>query len=248
MNTTTSLILKHQLTQAFRVPGWLIIGLTQPVLYILLFGPLVERFAAPFGFDPWLVFVPGVLVMLAMFGGMNSGFGVVAELRAGVIERERVTPTARISLLMGRVYRDGIVVLVQAAIVMVLGSMMGMRPHWFGVLLTLLLVAVLTVGIAAISAALGLATRNESSVSAVSNGMNLPLMLLAGILLPMEFAPGWLEFLSRLNPLTYTVDAARALTAGDFLSTDALVGSAVTLGLTALLVTIAARRFSRENA
>jgi ABC-2 type transport system permease protein len=73
-------------------------------------------------------------------------------------------------------------------------------------------------------------------------------MLLAGILIPMQFAPGWLETLSRFNPVTYTVDAARALFAGDFGSSDVMIGTAVTVGVAVALITLGTSRFQRENA
>ncbi|QVQ50133.1 ABC transporter permease [Spiractinospora alimapuensis] len=248
MYLTTPLLMRHNVARAVRVPGWLFIALAQPALYLLFFGPIVERFSEPFGIDPWLMFVPGILVLLGLFSGMSAGFGIVAELRAGAVERHRVTPAPRASLLLGRVLPEGAAVSAQGVIVVALGWLLGIRPDWVGLALTLVLVGVFTVGVASICVALGLAVRNENGVSAITNSLNLPLMLLAGILLPMELAPGWLEFLSHLNPVTYTVNAARALTAGEFLGADALVGTSVTLVVAALLVTISVRRFHRENA
>lgn len=246
--TNTVLILRHQLAQSLRTPAWLFIGLAQPVLYLVLFGPLLDRMAEPFGVDPWLLFTPGMLVLLGMFGGMAAGFGIVAELRSGVVERQRVTPAHRLSLLMGRVLREVVVVTVQGAILVCVALPFGLRPSWAGVALTLALVALLTAGIAAATIALGLATRTESGVAAVANGLQLPVMLLAGILIPMQFAPGWLEVLSKFNPVTYTVDAARALVAGDLASTDVALGAVVTVALTAALIAVGTGRFQRDNA
>lgn len=97
------------------------------------------------------------------------------------------------------------------------------------------------------SYALALRTRSEGSLASVLNTVTVPLMLLSGILLPMTLAPGWLETLSRINPLSHTVDAARALFAGAFGSSDILVGSIVTVALAALLAVVGARTFRREN-
>ena len=244
----TALILRHQLAQSLRTPAWLFIGLAQPVLYLVLFGPLLERLAEPYGVDPWLLFTPGMLVLLGMFGGMAAGFGIVAELRSGVVERQRVTPARRSALLLGRVFREVVVVTVQGAILVTVAFVFGLRPNWPGVVLALALVALLTSGIAAACIALGLATRTESGVAAVTNGLSLPVMLLAGILIPMQFAPGWLETMSRFNPVTYTVDAARALFAGDLTSSDVVVGVSVTAVLVGVLVSVGTSRFQRENA
>jgi ABC-2 type transport system permease protein len=246
--TNTVLILRHQLAQSLRTPAWLFIGLAQPVLYLVLFGPLLDRMAEPFGVDPWLLFTPGMLVLLGMFGGMSAGFGIVAELRSGVVERQRVTPAHRLSLLMGRVLREVVVVTAQGVILVGVALLFGLRPSWAGVALTLALVALLTAGIAAATIALGLATRTENGVAAVANGLQLPVMLLAGILIPMQFAPGWLELLSRFNPVTYTVDAARALFAGDVATTDVGLGAVVTVATAAALIAVGTSRFQRDNA
>jgi ABC-2 type transport system permease protein len=243
-----TLVFKNQMARSVRMPAWLFIGLAQPVLYLVLFGPLLERMAEPYGIDPWLLFTPGLLILLAMFGGLSAGFNIVAELRAGYVERQRVTPAARLSLLSGRVLHEVAVVAVQGIILVAVATAMGLRPNWTGVAIALALTALLTAAIASASIALGLATKSESGVAAVANGLQVPIMLLAGILIPMQFAPGWLETLSRFNPVTYTVDAARALFAGDFGSSDVMIGTAVTVGVAVALITLGTSRFQRENA
>ena len=66
--------------------------------------------------------MPGLLVLLAIFGGLFQGFGLIAELRAGVIERSRVTPVSRLALLLGRSLRDVVSLLVQAVIITAAGA------------------------------------------------------------------------------------------------------------------------------
>ena len=70
---------------SLRQPMWVLIGLLQPILYLTLFGPLLQNIAATSGFqgDAWQVFVPGLLVQLGIFGGLFVGFGIIAEWRAG---------------------------------------------------------------------------------------------------------------------------------------------------------------------
>jgi ABC-2 type transport system permease protein len=86
----------------------------QPILYIVLFGPLLEPLAGQLGSaNAYQIFVPGILVQLGIFGALFVGFGLIAEWRAGVIESQRVTPASRTALLLGRVLRDVVVLLVQ---------------------------------------------------------------------------------------------------------------------------------------
>ena len=71
--------------------------------------------------------MPGLLVLLAIFGGLFQGFGLIAELRAGVIERSRVTPVSRLALLLGRSLRDVVSLLAQAVIITLLALAFGLR-------------------------------------------------------------------------------------------------------------------------
>src|SRR5690606_19198130 len=91
----TWLIFQRQILLSLRNPAWVFVGIIQPVFYLLLFAPLVKpAIDATSDAEAYRVFVPGLLVMLAFFSGF-VGFGIIAELRAGVIERSRVTPVNR---------------------------------------------------------------------------------------------------------------------------------------------------------
>ena len=90
----TWIIFLRSMRLSLRQPLWVLIGLLQPILYLTLFGPLLQNIAATSGFqgDAWQVFVPGLLVQLGIFGGLFVGFGIIAEIRSGVIDRQLVTP------------------------------------------------------------------------------------------------------------------------------------------------------------
>lgn len=247
----TGLIFTSHVRETIRNPAWIIIMLLQPLLYLMLFGPLLENLGPAYasGADPWLVFTPGMILMIVIFGSAFAGFGMVAELRAGVIERQRVTPAARSALLLGRVGKDMVVVTAQSLLLVgVAMAAFGVRPDIGGLVLTLLLVALVGAGFASASYLLALRTRSENGMASVLNSVTVPLLLLSGILLPMTLGPSWLEALSKVNPLSYTVDAARALFAGDLASSDVVIGSLVTVVLAAALVVAGARTFHRENA
>lgn len=248
----TGLIFARAMRLSLRAPVWVAIGLVQPVLYLVLFGPLLERVTAAPGFpraDAWLVFTPGLLVQLALFGSAFVGFGIVAELREGVIERMRVTPVSRVALLLGRVLRDVVVLVVQSSILLAAAALLfGLRPDWAGVALCLVLVAVLSGLMASVSYALGLILGAEDALAAVLNGVSIPLLLLSGILLPMTLAPAWLYSLSRANPLAYTVDAARDLFAGELTTGAVGAGFAVTFGCAVAAAAVGVRTFRRASA
>jgi ABC-2 type transport system permease protein len=94
MFTEMFVIFQRQMRILLRNPVWVFFGLTQPILYLALFGPLLKNVSGGGlgGDSAWRVFVPGLLLQLAIFGAGFAGFGVIQELREGVIDRQRVTP------------------------------------------------------------------------------------------------------------------------------------------------------------
>lgn len=188
-------------------------------------------------------------MQIGLFGALFVGFAMVYELRSGVIERQRVTPASRGALLLGRVCKDMVVLGVQATIlVLVAVAFFGLRPNVLGTVCTVVLVAVVAAGLACASYAIALATRSEDALASVLNTISVPALLLSGILLPMTIGPQWLQNIAAVNPLSHTVDAARALFRGDFAASDVYVGSAITIALALVLAAIGVRTFARENA
>jgi ABC-2 type transport system permease protein len=91
----TGTVFRRSMRISLRNPAWLAIMMMQPILYIVLFGPLLEPLAGQLGTgNAYQIFVPGILVQLGIFGSLFVGFGLIAEYRAGVIESQRVTRPA----------------------------------------------------------------------------------------------------------------------------------------------------------
>jgi ABC-2 type transport system permease protein len=246
----TWLIFHRSLWLTIRQPVWIIFGMMLPLLYLFLFGPLLEGAtqAAGTGTNAFNWFVPGLLVQIAIFGTAFSGFGLIAELRAGVVERMRVTPMSRAAMLLGRSLRDVVILMVQAILLIVLAIPLGLQVDTAGVLVVLALLALCGLMVAPFSYAAALVLKSEDSFAPLVQGIAMPLLLLSGILLPMALAPDWLQFLSTLSPFTHVVDAARALFNGQWGDPDIAIGVALTSVLAIISVWVAARTFARANA
>jgi ABC-2 type transport system permease protein len=245
----TWVIFRRAMRLSLRNPTWVIIGLSQPILYLVLFGPLLKPLTAQLGTgNAYRLFVPGILVQLGIFGALFVGFGLIAEYRAGVIETQRVTPASRSALLMGRVLRDVVVLLTQAIVLTLVALPLGLRAPAGGVLLGIAVVGLLGAAFSAVSYAVALRLKSEDALAPLLNAVAMPVLLLSGILLPMTLAPGWLRTLSDVNPLKHVVDGVRAFFGGDLGGGTAWWG----LGLTAALVVLGfwfgTRTFRRESA
>jgi ABC-2 type transport system permease protein len=250
--TDTWLVFSRAMRLSLRNPVWVILGLMQPILYLLLFGPLLEPVANAPGFPPgsaWQVFVPGLLVQLGVFGAAFAGFGLIAEWRAGVVERMRVTPASRGALLLGRVLRDVVVIVVQGALLSLVAVVFfGLEAAIESLIAGVLVVALLGGAFSALSYGAALKLKSEDSFAPVVNGLMLPVLLLSGILLPMALAPGWLQTVADINPLTHVVDGVRAMYIEGLGSIDVLIGIAVTMGLLMLGILYGSRVFRKESA
>lgn len=214
----TWIIFRRSMVLSLRQPLWVVIGLLQPILYLTLFGPLLQTIAATSGFegDAWQVFVPGLLVQLGIFGGLFVGFGIIAEWRLGVIDRQLVSPAARTAIISGRTLRDVVVITVQAIVLVGAAYFMGLRVPVGALLIGLVLVALLGAAFSFISNAIGIATKSEDALAPMVNTLALPILLLSGILLPMTLAPAWLQTVANLNPFKHIVEALRAVFLGQF--------------------------------
>jgi ABC-2 type transport system permease protein len=231
------LFFRRKLLETLRQPVWISTGLSTPLLYLALFEPLLKSLAGAAGFPsgPVLeVFVPGILTLMAFGAGMGAGWVVIWEMDSGVIERLRVTPASRLALLLGTVLRDVVMFAVPAVVVIVIAIPFGFHARWGGLALLLLLLAALTASCSASSSALGISLKQIGSLAAVVTGLQLPLTLLSGILLPLSLGPGWLRVLGHLNPMYYAVEAARDLAAGTITTAAVGIGFLVTGAAAAL--------------
>lgn len=245
----SNIVFRRQLRMNLRNPAWVLIGLMQPVLYLFLFGPLLEPMAEQIGVaNTWTFFVPGMLVQLGIFGAFFAGFGLISEWRDGVVEAERVTPANRTALLMGRLWRDLLQLLVQALVLVVLGYVVGMEAPLSGVVTGVVLTLLVGGACAAASNALALTTKSEDVMAPVINVVMMPVLLLSGILLPMSIGPGWLVRASDFMPVRWITDAVRGSFLGDFGTDRMLWGSVWAAALFALAMWWGTSTFRKENA
>jgi ABC-2 type transport system permease protein len=242
-----SLIFNRQMQLLLRNPVWIAVGLFQPVMYLLLFAPLLKpALQVQTNAQAYEVFVPGLLVLLAIFGGLFQGFGLIAELRAGIIERSRVTPVSRIALLLGRSLRDVVSLIAQAVIITLLALLFDLRVSIGYLLLAYLMLALISLMTSAVSYGVALAVKSEDALAPLMNTVAQPVLLLSGILLPLTFAPGWLQGVADWNPFSWAVNGTRALFRGDVGAPAVWQGLVIMAVLAVLAVVWSSRLFARS--
>ena len=227
--TDTLNVMTRELKPVLREPVSVLFAMVQPLVFLGLFAPLLPD--SDGGALQW--FVPGIVAMTCLFGASFTGAALSDEMVTGSHERLLVSPLSRTSLLVGRALKEIVPMLLQAAIILAVVTPFSFDLHPLGVLVGVMVLALFSVGVASLSFALALVSAgNDWLFWTVQQTLIFPLLLLAGILLPLDGAPGWLQFLSDVNPLKYVVVAERELFAGtwhaDVVAQGFLGGAVVT--------------------
>ncbi|MEE3921438.1 ABC transporter permease [Micromonospora sp. BRA006-A] len=185
-------------------------SLAQPITYLILFAPflkvvMVDRGASSYA-DAYRIYVPGLFVAMGLFGGLFAGYGLPSALRAGIIDRCRVTPVSRTGLLLGRALMHVCLNVVQAVVVTLVALPFGLRVHLANLLVSYALLSVMVLLSTSISYDIALLVRNENSLGVLVNTVGQPVSLLAGVLIPLVLAPMWIQRVAVWNPFAWATD------------------------------------------
>ncbi|MDR1992722.1 MAG: ABC transporter permease [Nitrososphaerota archaeon] len=234
----TYLMFSANMRHILKSPLFIFINMFQPLMYLILYMPLLGGLGSVPGFtegNTANVFIPGLLVMQAIFGCAFVGFALIDEIRSGVIQRYLVTPVSRSAIILGKVLRDVVILLAQCILITLAALPFGLTLNAVGFGLSLGLYVLIGAIMACISYAFALIYKVEDSLAPTMNTLTLPLSLLSGIFLPLALAPLWLQYLAKINPFSYGVNAARDLFVGNFQSSNIPIGFLI-IGVMAIIV------------
>jgi ABC-2 type transport system permease protein len=196
----------------------LLTRMIQPVLWLVVFGQTFTRLRAiPSGNVPYLDFLSaGIIAQSALFVSIFYGIQIIWERDAGVLTKLMVTPTPRAALVTGKAFAAGIRSLAQALAILVVSLLLGVRftanpLKLFGVLVVVLLGAAFFCCLSVTIAGLVL---KRDRLMGIGQAIMMPLFFASNALYPVAVMPGWLQGISRVNPLSYEVSALRGLLLG----------------------------------
>lgn len=235
--------LRHDFTE-------LITRAVQPILWLVLFGGVFARARViPTGDLPYLDFMaPGILGQSALFVSIFYGVGIIWERDLGITNKFLVSPTPRTALVLGKALSAGVRSLSQAVIIYAVSLLLGVKLNWnplalVGVLFVVVLGAALFATFSLIIACL---VKTRERFMGIGQLLTMPLFFASNAIYPISLMPEWLRVLSRINPLSYEVDALRALMLQGGVSTFGLpTDYAVLLVTTAVLVIVGAYLYPR---
>lgn len=222
----------------------------QPMLWLLIFGEVMTSVRAiPTGNLSYLDFMsPGILAQSVLFISIFYGIAIIWERDLGIVHKFLASPTPRGALVLGKSLSAGIRGLSQAIIIYALALVLGVHVSWNPLaLLGVLVVVVLGAGVfSTFSLIIACLVKTRERFMGIGQVLTMPLFFASNAIYPISIMPSWLQFISHANPLTYEVDALRALM---LVGQTSAYGIAADLGILvavmAVLVSIGARLYPR---
>lgn len=198
----------------------------QPALWLLIYGEVFTRVHAiptPAGI-PYLAYLaPGIMAQSALFIAIFYGIQIIWERDAGVLTKLMVTPTPRSALITGKAFASGVRSLIQGVVVLIIAALLGVSftLNPLKLIFALIILAVGSAFFSCLSMTLAGIVVARDRLMGIGQAITMPLFFSSSALYPAKIMPGWLQVISRVNPLTYEVEALRGL----------LIGTATTLWL-----------------
>ncbi len=211
--------------KTLRRPQFLFFSLVQPIVWFVLFTQAFQSIASVPGFSQVsgtasyvTFFSAAVIIQTVISSAMQSGIGMVTDLESGYMDKMRVAPIHRSAILLGKVLSDGVRIVIQTVVILILGLALGVTiGSGFGGFLLLLGIA-MAFGIAwsGISTFIGLATKNSEATLMISLLTTFPLLFLSTAMMPKVFLPPWVQTVATYNPMSYIADALHGLIISGF--------------------------------
>jgi ABC transporter DrrB family efflux protein len=247
--TGTAVVTGRNLRHFIRQPDLLTFSTIQPVLFVLLFvyvfGGAVGR-SLPHGVAYVDFLLPGIFVQSVTFGASQTAVGLSEDLQRGVVDRFRSMPMARSAVLAGRTVADLLRNILIIFLMIAVGYLVGFRFHGgvAGAVGCVAVVAAFGFALSWIFAFVALTVRGAEAAQTAGFVVIFPLVFASSVFVPVSTFPDWLQAFAKINPVTVTANAARALA---FYGTPASLGAAGAWigGLLAVFIPLSVWRYRR---
>ena len=203
----------RELKRYIRSRAQIVASLGQPLLYLLVLGFGLGPVFQKAGNGSYLQFVaPGVIGMTILFTSIFSGIAMLWDRQFGFLKETLVAPVPRIQIMIGRTLGGATVAVIQGVLILVVCLIAGFRPaHWSLFPLAFVFMALIAIVFASLGTAFGSILQDMQGFQLIMNFMVLPIFFLSGALFPLTHLPQALAVITRMDPLTYGVDALRGI-------------------------------------
>jgi len=221
----------------------------QSVLWVVLFGVGMRGMIGAVGGNDYMSFIlPGIIALSALGGAVGGGMVLLDERLRGIVKEYLAAPIPRLSILLGSAASTATKALFQAALMLVVGLLMGARLSvnpigWLG---ALALLAVFAIGFSGLALGVAAISRSIAGYHGMIFLFNLPLLFASNALYPLDVLPGWMRVIVLINPATYFIDAVRALAFGTAATLPLWLSGLILIGFAVLSMMFALTLFQRS--
>lgn len=233
---TVYILWLRQVKKYFRSRSRIIGSLGQPILFLIAFGFGFGSIYQKAGQGNYIQFLaPGIILMSVLTTAMFSGIDIIWDKQFGFLKETLVAPVSRIEIVLGKTLGAATVAIFQGLIVFVLSSFVGFRPqHFLAIFPAFLFSFLVAILFSSLGTAIASMLEDMQGFQLIMNFLVMPLIFLSGAFFPLSGLPKPIEFITRINPLTYGIDGLRGALIGvsNFgMGTDLLILSVITLAL-----------------
>jgi ABC-2 type transport system permease protein len=246
----TAAVADVELRKLIRDPTELVSRAVQPALWLTVFGQVMAQVRGIHsGPVSYLVFItPGILAQSVLFSAIFYGIAVIWERDLGVVHKQLVSPAHRSALILGKALSAGFRGLVQTGVIYALALLMHVSVRYDPVAVAAVLGTVMlgSAVFSTFSLIIACIVKTRERFMGVGQVLTMPLFFASSAIYPLELMPQWLRAIALFNPLTYLVDALRALMVpGDAAISSAGVDALVLTAIFAIMMAFAVRLYPR---
>lgn len=194
----------------------LISSFAMPLLFLVIFGAGFNRVIGAMA--PGVNFVqfiyPGIIAMTVLMNSLMSGLSVVWDREFGFLREILVAPMSRTGIVFGKALGTALIALGQGIIMLVLAPFIGVTINLMLVVQLIPLLILVSLSLSGLGILVASRMRSQQGFQMIVQIIIMPLVFLSGIFFPVNNVPTWLEVVSKINPLTYGVDAIRQVFLG----------------------------------
>ncbi len=214
---------------------------SMPLIFLIIFGAGFGRLIGQMmpGVDYVQFMYPGIIAMTVLMTSVMSGISIVWDREFGFLKEVLVSPLSRSGVLVGKAVGAATIAIIQGAIMLVLAPIVNVPINLGTVLALLPLLLILSLALSGLGLLIGARMRSQQGFQIVMQLVIFPMMFLSGIFFPVSGVATWLEVLSKLNPVTYGIDAIRQVFLGTEVAGVTVFGHTMGIVDSAIVVSMA---------
>ncbi len=190
----------------------LVTSLAQPLLFLFVFGDGLSSAMTNLGgghLDFKQFMFPGILGMTVLFTSIFSAVSIVWDREFGFFKEVMVAPVSRVAVALGKVAGGSTIAMFQGAIILILAPFIGIHMTLSQIIVLLALMLLLAGVMTSLGILIAARQRTMEGFQMIMNFLLMPMFFLSGAFFPLNNVPLWMEWLSKVDPVTYGVDPLR---------------------------------------